>query len=165
MTRKMNLSPERRQKLSELAKQRHAEGTWGRPEQIAAAHAAQRANAEERRRLRKKTAAHYVAEAAQLHAAEIALVFQEAIARNQPMGTRLKAAQQWLDVEQSERKIQLQEEEAEAKQHSRDELIAILADKLTAGPAAQILRRQLEAQAVVDVEVVDEDVIDGNVSA
>jgi hypothetical protein len=58
--------------------------------------------------------------------------------------------------------MEMQQEAAEAQQHSRDELIAILAEKLTAGPTAEILRRQLGERAaeVVDAKVVTEDVID-----
>ena len=61
-------------------------------------------------------------------------MFKEAIDSGQPMGTRLKAAQAWLEVEQDNRKLELQQDAVEAEAKSRDELIAILADKLTAGP-------------------------------
>lgn len=144
------LSPEARQKLSDLAKERHRKGIWGTPEQGAKGRAVPRQ--------RKKRASEYVAEAAQLQARDLVAVFKDAIDKGQPMGTRLKAAQAWLELEQSEYKMELQVEAASAQQHSRDELIAILAEKLTAGPAAQILRRQLEQEAgVVDAVVVSED--------
>lgn len=147
---KRDLSPEARQKLSELAKERHRQGKWGRPEDV------------QKRLLtpkkRKKRASEYVAEAAQLQARDLVAVFKDAIDKGQPMGTRLKAAQAWLELEQSEYKMELQVEAASAQQHSRDELIAILAEKLTEGPAAAILRRQLEQEAgVVDAVVVSED--------
>jgi hypothetical protein len=156
--RSKNMSPENRQKLSELAKERHRTGVWGpqksrTPEAIAKA-------AETRRKNRKKTAADHVAESAAQHAADIVAVFQAAIDSGQPMGTRLKAAQAWLDVEQENRKLDIKEEAEDAKQHSRDELIAILAEKLTAGPAAELLRKQLESEVgVIDAEVVAEDVV------
>jgi hypothetical protein len=152
--RKGHLSPEARQKLSELAKERHRTGVWKPPSQEDRAKGLQ----SPKRRNKKKRASEYVAEAAQLQAAEIVAVFKDATDKSQPMGIRLKAAQAWLEVEQGEFKMTMQEEAASAQQHSRDELIAILAEKLTAGPASQILRRQLEHETgVVDAVVVSED--------
>ena len=157
--RTSNLSPEQRQKLSALAKERFQNGDG-----LALAHTpeakAKAAETRRRNKLKKKTASDWVAEAAEKNAADIVAVFKQAIDQNQPMGTRLKAAQAWLEVEQDNRKLEIQQEVAEAEQHSRDELIAILADKLTAGPAAALLRKQLGEQAeIVDGEVVAEDVV------
>ena len=152
-----NLTPEQRQKLSETARQRFQNGDG-----LALAHTpeARAKAAATRRRNKKKTASDWVAEAAEQSAKEIVQVFKDAIDANQPMGTRLKAAQAWLDVEQDNRKLEIQQDVAEAQQHSRDELIAILADKLTAGPASDLLRRQLGEQAeIIDGEVVAEDVV------
>ena len=161
------MSPEMRDKMSRLAKQRHRDGTsgFGSPEALAKAQSPEaRAKAAEtrRKRNRSRSASDIVAEAAELNAKELVAVFKDAIDSGQPMGTRLKAAQAWLDVEQTNRKMEMQQEAAEAQQHSRDELIAILAEKLTAGPTAEILRRQLGERAaeVVDAKVVTEDVID-----
>lgn len=157
--RSKSMSAETRQKLSDLAKKRYEEGGGlalaHTPEARAKAAVTSRVN-----RAKKKTASDWVAEAAEKNAQHIVRVFQDAIDSAQPMGTRLKAAQAWLEVEQSNRKLEIQQEAAEAQQHSRDELIAILAEKLTAGPSADLLRKQLEAEAgIVDGEVVAEDVI------
>lgn len=161
--RSKRMSAETRQKLSDLAKKRYEEGG-----SIALAHNPEsRAKAvETRRRRKKKSASDWVAEAAEKNAQDIVRVFKDAIDSSQPMGTRLKAAQAWLDVEQSNRKLEIQQEAAEAQQHSRDELIAILAEKLTAGPSSDLLRKQLEQEAgIVDGEVVAEDVIAAEIAS
>ena len=153
-------TPETRQKLSELAKQRHADGTWGTHRSHTPEARAKAAATRERHKNRNKRASEWVAEAAELHAQDIVQVFKSAIDAGQPMGTRLKAAQAWLDIESESRKLEIKEEAEEAKQHSRDELIAILAEKLTAGPAAELLRKQLDSETgIVDAEVVAEDVV------
>lgn len=157
--RSKRMSAETRQKLSDLAKKRYEEGGGlalaHTPEARAKAAVTSRAN-----RAKKKTASDWVAEAAEKNAQDIVRVFKDAIDSNQPMGTRLKAAQAWLEVERDNRKLEIQQEAAEAQQHSRDELIAILADKLTAGPASDLLRKQLEQEAgIVDGEIVAEDVV------
>lgn len=157
--RSKRMSEETRQKLSDLAKKRYEEGGGlalaHTPEARAKAAVTSRVN-----RAKKKTASDWVAEAAEKNAHHIVQVFKDAIDASQPMGTRLKAAQAWLEVEQDNRKLEIQQEAAEAQQHSRDELIAILAEKLTAGPSADLLRRQLEQETgIVDGEVVVEDVV------
>jgi len=151
-THARTMSPEARQKLSDQAKARHADGSFVMtPERRAKAAAT-------RRRNRRKTAADHVAEAAALNAEAITKVFKDAIAQGQPMGTRLKAAQAWIEVESENRKLEIKQEAEDAKQHSRDELIAILAEKLTAGPAADMLRKQL-GDGVIEGTVVAEDVV------
>jgi len=69
---------------------------------------------------------------------------------------RLKGAMALHEIEREEAKMVLREEESEAKQHSRDELLSILSQKLTSGASASILRRRLESETIVDAEVVDE---------
>lgn len=146
--RKKNMSPEAREKLSRLAKERHARGEFGGREfgKLGG-------------RPKKDRAAARVAAAAQddSQARAIISVFKDAIQPDQPMSIRIKAAEAWLGIEREEAKIVLQEADADATQRSRDELISILGKKLTAGPTAQILRRQLEPETgIVDAEVVIE---------
>lgn len=145
------MSPERRQQLSEQAKRRHAEGTFGGAKFGAMGGRKPRGRAAKR-----------VAEAAQIeeNARQIIEVFKDAISKNQPMSTRLKAAEAWLGIENQESKLALQEEEASAKQHSRDELIAMLTKRLTSGPTSQILRRQIESESGIQDAIVIEDVTD-----
>ena len=121
-------------------------------------------------RPRKKRSGEHVAEAAtkQSNREDIVRVFEDAVADTQPIGVRLKGAEAWLAIEREERKLALQEEDFDAKQHSREELVAILADKLTSGPAAEVLRAQLQvtevelqdaesAEEIEDAEVVDDE--------
>lgn len=147
--KKREISPEAREKLSRLAKERHARGEFGGAKYGKLGG-----------RPRKDRAAKRVAEAAQAdaEAQRIIRVFKDAIDPKQPMHIRLKAAEAWLGVERDEAKVALQEASHEAKEHSREELLALLSEKLTQGPAAQILRRQLEQESgIVDAEVVDGD--------
>jgi hypothetical protein len=145
--KKRELTPEAKEKLSRLAKQRHAEGKFGgskfgrmggRPP--------------------KDRAAKRVSDAAQedANARAIIEVFKDAIHPNMPMTTRLKAVEAWLGVEREEAKVALQEEEVAGRQHSREELVAKLAESLTQGPTSTILRRQLEQETgIVDADVVE----------
>ena len=145
--KKRELSPEARDKLSRLARERHAAGTFG--------------GAKFGRmggRPKKKRVSERVADAAQSDemAREIIQVFKDAIDDTQPISIRLKGAMALHEIEREEAKLVMREEETEAKQHSRDELISILSEKLTTGASASILRRRLEAETIVDAEVVDE---------
>ena len=150
---KKNLSPEVRQAASERAKKLHAEGRLGGSK-----------FGRMGGRPRKKRTSESVAEAAEKQAnrEDIVRVFEDAVQDNQPIGVRLKGAEAWLAIEREERKLALVEDEHDHKVHSRDELIALLADKLTAGPAAEVLRAQLEGDQygqppeIVDAELVDD---------
>ena len=148
---KKNLSPEVRQAASERAKKLHAEGRLGGSKfgKLGG-------------RPRKKRTSERVAEAAakQANHEDIVRVFEDAVADNQPIGVRLKGAEAWLAIEREERKLALQEDDFDAKQHSRDELITLLADKLTSGPAAEVLRAQLEGDQYGQPEVVDAELVE-----
>jgi hypothetical protein len=150
--KKRNFSPESRQKLSDLAKQRHAEGKLGGAE----------FGRKGGRATKRARAAQAVAEAAQdeVSRRRIINVFRDAVDPNQPMGIRMKGATEWLAIEREEGKLALQESEVDAKNHSREELLAILAKKLTNGPTGDLLRRQLEAENIPDAEVVEEETDD-----
>jgi hypothetical protein len=149
--KKRELTPEAREKLSRLAKERHAAGKFGgsRFGKMGG-------------RPKKDRAAKRVAEAAQeeANARRIINVFKDAIHENQPMQIRIRAAEAWLGVEREEAKILLQEAAHDEKQHSREELLEILSKRLTDGPAATILRKQLEqesSEVIADAEVVEDD--------
>lgn len=146
------MSPESREKLSKLAKERHAAGKFGGSE-----------FGKMGGRPRKDRAATRVAEAAQeeANARKIINVFKDAVHEAQPLGIRLKGAELWLNVEKEDAKVSMQQEASQQKQRSREELLEVLSQKLTAGPAAEILHRELEKKTeepIVDAEVV-EDVI------
>jgi len=146
---KRPMSAEKRQKLSELAKQRHKEGKFGGSEigKLGG-------------RPKKDRAAKRVAEAAQADktANEIIAVFRDAIQPHQPMGIRIKAAEAWLGVEREEAKIVLSEEKTGDDAKTREELIALLSQKLTSGPASKIVREHmLESENMVEAVVVEEE--------
>lgn len=145
---KKNFSPEARQKLSDLAKQRHAEGKMGGAKYGAMGGRASR---------KKDRISKRVAEAAeeQAEAAKIIDVFKDAIDPSQPMGIRLKGAQAWVDIAVQHGKFELQEEAHDAAQHSREELIEMLSKKLTSGPTANAIRKEIESKAIVDGEIVE----------
>jgi hypothetical protein len=146
---KRNFSPESRQKLSELAKQRHADGKMGGAKYGAMGGRATRKG----ERISKR-----VAESAQEEksAKQIVEVFKDAIDPSQPISIRLKGAQAWVDIAVQHGRFELQEEAHEAAQHSREELIQMLSSKLTSGPTASVIRRQIEDQIIVDAEIVEE---------
>lgn len=147
---KKNFSPESRQKLSDLAKQRHAEGKLGGAKYGAMGGRASRKTD----RISKR-----VAEAAEdeRQAKKIIEVFKDAIDPNQPMAVRLKGAQAWVDIAVQHGKFELQEEAHDAAQHSREELIEMLSKKLTQGPTANILRKQIEQENIIDAEVIEDE--------
>lgn len=148
--RQYNISPEAREKLSKAAKERHARGEFGGAKFGAMGGRAPR---------KKQRIARKVAEAAeeQEQAEEIINVFRDAIHPNQPIGIRLKGAQAWVDIAIAQGKFQLQEEAQEGQAKSRDELVALMVEKLSSGPAATLLRKQLEEQNIVDAEVVEDE--------
>lgn len=135
------MSPEARENLSRIAKERHARGEFG--------------GAEFGRlggRPRKPRVAKRVAEAAQTEemAEQLIAVFRDAVQPDQPTHIRIKAAEALIAIEAAEARIAMAEEEHEAKTHSREELLAILSGSLTEGPIAALLRRQqdIETEAV-----------------
>lgn len=139
------MSPEAREKLSQLAKERHAKGEFG--------------GAKFGRlggRPKKERAAARVAAAAQSDdmAEQLIQVFKDAVQPDQKMHIRIKAAEALLGIEREEAKVAMAEEEHESKQHSREELLEMLSGKLTEGPIAAMLRKQIEP-GIPDADVID----------
>lgn len=148
---KRNFSPESRQKLSDLAKQRHADGKLG-----GADFGAKGGNTPRKsKRISKK-----VAEAAEVDrtARQIIEVFKDAIDPNQPMSVRLKGAQAWVEIAVQHGRLEIQEEAHESSQHSREELIEMLSKKLTQGPTATVIRKQIEEYNTIEGEAVEIDI-------
>jgi len=147
--KKRQLSPEAREKLSRLARERHARGEFGGSKY-----------GKMGGRPRKDRAARRVAEAAQedAMARQIISVFKDAIRPDQPMHIRIKAAEAIIAVEREEAKVAMAEEDHAAKVHTREELLEILSGRLTEGPVAALLRAQIEPETgIVDAEVVEEE--------
>lgn len=146
------LTPEARERLSTLAKQRHAEGKFGGSQY---GKLGGRPRGSKKDRIAKR-----VAEAAseEANAKAIIEVFKDAIHPNQPMSTRLKGAEAWARIAGEHTKQEMQEQGQEHQQRSREELLELVRQKLTSGPAAQIIRAQIEQEAgIVDAEVVEEE--------
>ena len=156
------LSPEARDKLSRLAKERHARGEFGGKD-IGKLGGRPRGGNKRKQRITKR-----VAEAAQdeRNALAIIEVFKDAIHPSQPIHVRIKGATAWADIAMQDAKFDLSEEQQQQQQLGRQELIDVLAGKLTSGPAAALIRQQLEAETgIVDAEVVEDEAEDADEAA
>lgn len=159
------LSPEARDKLSRLAKARHANGDFDREKHREYGRMGGRPKGGSKK---KQRISKVVAEAAmdEKNARAIVEVFKDAIHPSQPIHVRLKGASAWADVAMQSAKFDLSEEQAQVQQHSRQELIDLLAGKLTSGPAAALIRQQIEAETgIVDAEVVEDEAEDADEAA
>jgi len=145
--RKREIAPETREKLRQLALQRHKEGKFG---------GAEYGKMGGRPKKVDRHALDSVAEAANENHELITEVFKAAVQDNQPMAIRLRGAESWLNTQKEQAKLTMQEVEADAKQFDRERIIALLAEKLTDGPAGAAIRERLEA-GVIDGTVVEED--------
>lgn len=99
-----------------------------------------------------------VAEAAEVeeNAQRIIEVFKDAIHPSQPIQTRLKGAEAWVKIAQEHAKFEVHEAATGELQRSREELIALLAEKMKTGPAAALVRKQLEEESVIEGTIVDD---------
>ena len=148
--------PEGREKLSQLAKKRHREGSLGTNQLDSRKGGLTGGRGRDKRKTR---ITKRVAEAAEdeQNAKAIIEVFRDAIHPNQPMSIRLKGAETWARIAADHHKTEVAEKANEEVQHSREELIEILRGKLTNGPTGQIIMGQLESETgIMDVEVVEE---------
>lgn len=113
-----------------------------------------------------KRASELVAEEAQKEADKIVTVFKDAISPNQTIGTRLKGAQMFLEVEKDERRLEMDEEE-HFQNMSQNELAKFLADEIEGNPTvrAQFLKELNDSEDQASPESADnhEDVIDADV--
>jgi len=145
------MSPEGRERLSKLAKQRHAEGKLGGAK---FGKLGGRGNTREKRR-----AAADLAEA--IRDPELVALMKKTLKDSQsderPMKQRLDGLKLAMEIEREDAKLVLAEERAEAEQLDRTALIEALRERLTTGPAAMMIRNQLEAADIVDAEVVEDD--------
>jgi hypothetical protein len=153
---KRQVSPEGRQRLSELATQRHRQGGFqkssdGKP----------RRPSNSKKKAKRRVSAR-VAEAAREKktAQNIIDVFRDGIHPNQPMSVRLKAAEAWIKVEQEDAKLRLKEEAEEGVRHDRAELLEVLSNKLTSGHSAMLLKKQLDERAGIDSDVIEGSIVE-----
>lgn len=157
--KKRNVSPETREKLSKLAKQRHAEGTFGGAK---FGKLGGRGNTREKRLAAQAVADH----AAQPETQQaIVQVLKDAVDPNQPIAVRIKGVETIVSIEKEHRKIELAQASAVAEQRSREELLDLLSEKLSKGPVAGIMRRRLEEEIIPDAEVVEVEEDDDSAAA
>jgi uncharacterized protein YdaT len=150
-----HVSDEGRQRLSEIATQRHRESPGG----------FRKLPGSQPRKPTKKRAAERVAAAARekKNAQAIIDVFKDGIHSSQPMNIRIKAATEWIRVEQEDAKLHLRETEGQEQAHDRETLLAMLSERLTTGHAAVLLRKQIESEAgITDANIIDGRVIDAH---
>lgn len=102
-------------------------------------------------RPRKKRAAEIVAEAAERSAKDIIDAFKDALDPEQPASVRLQAAKQWLEVENREAALQLQEDK-ELKDLDQDALIERVAGAILRLGQTPGFRGRAESRAEFDVE-------------
>lgn len=148
------LTPEGRERLSRLAKKRHAEGKFGDPRINGRKGGRPKGGSKKKQRISARVAE---AAAEDRNALSIIQVFKDAIHQNQPMTVRIKGAEAWAAIAAQHQKMELSEQAQEQAQLSRGDLINLLAGKLTTGPAAAIIRGQIEAESITDAEVIEEE--------
>lgn len=148
------LTPEGRERLSRLAKQRHATGAFGNPVENGRKGGRPRGGSKKKYRISKRVAE---AAAEDRNALAIIQVFKDAIHPNQPMTVRLKGAQAWAEIAAQHQKMELSEAAQEQALHSREDLIKLLANKLITGPTAAVIRGRIEAETgIIDAQVVED---------
>ena len=150
-----DLSPEAREKLSLIAKERHAKGGFGDPKETGKLGGRPKMGSRRRQRITQR-----VVEAAEeeKNAQAIINVFKDSIHPSQPMHVRLKGAEAWAKIAADNHKVELVQEAQGEAVKSRDELVAILKEKLSGGPVANIIAKQIEQETgIVDATVVEDE--------
>lgn len=149
--KKLNLTEDERKRRSEAMKKRHKEGRagasfgklGGRP--------------------KKKRAAEVAAEVAADHGKEMAQVFLDAMAEENPNSIRMKAAEGLYKIEEKEARLQMDEEEHLARL-GRDDLLDALVDMFASNPMiAEMFRSAASAPPVALLPGDDETVIEAEV--
>lgn len=145
------MSEEARQKLSKLAKERHAAGKFGGAE---FGKLGGRGNTRE-----KRLASEAVSDAAKESHEALVQVFKDGIDPQMPFRDRIRAAEAWLAVENNAEKLRLTRQRDDGERMDRAELISLLKKKLSEGPTAEFVSRSITtaSEDVVDAVVVEED--------
>lgn len=133
-----HVSQEGRQRLSEIATERHKRGDFdpkrnGKPK---------KARKPSKARIAQRVAA---AAAEKKNAQNIIDVFKDGIASKQPMQIRLKAAEAWLRVDDNDAKLDLKRAVAASESMDRDQALDYLAKALSGGHAAELVRSRAAA--------------------
>lgn len=125
----------------------HASGKLGRPAVASAA-------GQKSGQVRSERASQIAQSLAQKHADKIEAAFLAGM-RSKSEATRVRAAEGLLKLAQTGQRQESAEVVQVAQQHSREDLLKLLSEKLTVGPTAAIIRGQIESAQIVDAEVVD----------
>lgn len=132
----MKLSAQQRQARSERAKLMHQRGQLGAKRRVA------RSPAE-----RPRTASDLARDLIVENETEIRRQVKQ-ILKTGSAAQRVKVTELLLKTSLSAERLDSGERKAELQHQSREELIALLAGKLTSGPTAAIIRGQIEADVI-----------------
>lgn len=146
----MKLSPQERQRRSDLAKDLIRRQTG-----FGTSEAARKGAAASARTRRARSSAALAQSMFERHADEVRRALLDVL-RNGSPSQRIRAAETLVKAGLAGQRVESSEEENSHRQMSRDELLAKLSTALTSGPTAGLLRQQLEAPEVVDAELVEE---------
>jgi hypothetical protein len=158
LPKKRHITDEGRQRLSEIATERHRNGGFQK-----------QPGSKPRKPSKKRVAARVAAAAREKKNAQAIIdVFKDGVHPSQPMNIRIKAAEAWIKVEQDDAKLRIRESDSEGQQRDREELLSLLSERLTTGHAAMLLRKQLESESigftdgdVIEGKLIQEERIDG----
>jgi hypothetical protein len=148
----MPLSPAERQARSDRAKRMHAEGKLG--SKAVQRRAAQRA-AELRTVRANERASRIAQEIFERHRDAVERALVDGLKNGSP-ATRVRAAETLVKLALRGESIDTSAAKVQHEARSRDELIALLTEKLSTGPTGHIIRQQIERNGHAD------DVIDGS---
>lgn len=149
----MKLTPAERQARSERARRQHAAGKLGQRAKDCKYAQVLPTNAS------APESASALAQSILLENADEARRVARSALTSGTTASRMKALDTLMTAALRGERAQASDARAKRETRSREELIAAIRQKLESGPAAHVLRAQLEAQAapVVDAEVVAED--------
>lgn len=145
----MRISDEQRMERSLRARKMHADGRLGNR---AVARKAGKKSAEVRSRRASDLAQRLVEQNADAMAASLKRILKTGTPSQQ-----LRAVEALLKLGLSAERLEVSERRDDHAAKSREELVAILSDKLINGPAASVIRAQLEAETIPDAQVVEID--------
>lgn len=149
---KRQVSPEGKERLSELATRRHQQGGFQKSSDGKIKTRGEGKKTKERKRVSARVAA---AAREKKTAQNIIDVFKDGISPTQPMAIRLKAAEAWIKVEQEDIKLQLKEASTESERFDRSKALEILSKSLTSGHSALLLKRELAERTGIDPDVIE----------
>lgn len=138
----MNLTPQERERRSQVARRLHAEGKFG---------GSQRGRQGGIEKARKSS--ELAQELVEKHRSKIEKALLNGL-NSSRTAEQLKSAELLLKYALASERMDLAEHHVEAEQLSREQMLKVLAEKLTNGPTAGLLHAQLAGPDVIEAEVV-----------